>query len=110
MRIIIDAQLSPHLAVWISQQFGIEAFSVKFLGLRDAEDITIFEKARELEAIVITKDDDFVRLINQKGSPPKIIWVTCGNTSNERMKQILVQHLQNALTLLETSDLVEIAD
>jgi predicted nuclease of predicted toxin-antitoxin system len=33
MKIIIDAQLSPHLAVWINQTFGFKAFSVKFLAL-----------------------------------------------------------------------------
>jgi predicted nuclease of predicted toxin-antitoxin system len=110
MKIIVDAQLSPHLAVWISQQFEMEAFSVKFLGLRDADDTTIFEKARELNAIVLTKDNDFLRLLDEKGSPPKIIWVTCGNTSNDRMREILIQHLENALKLLETADLVEMTD
>ena len=40
----------------------------------------------------------------------KIIWLTCGNTSNQRMKEVLSQHLLNALTLLQTTDLVEISD
>jgi predicted nuclease of predicted toxin-antitoxin system len=110
MKIIVDAQLSPSLALWLTQAFGIEAYSVKFLGLRDAKDQDIFEEARKLDAIVLTKDDDFVNLVAQKGSPPKIIWVTCGNTSNQRMKEILTQHLSNALNLLQTADLVEISD
>ena len=110
MQLIIDAQLSPHLAVWINQVFGIEVYSVKFLSLRDADDIEIYAKAREMKAIVLTKDEDFVRILSQKGSPPKIIWITCGNTSNDRISAILIQHLQNALTLLETADLVEITD
>lgn len=90
--------------------FDVEAYSVKFLGLRDARDCDIFEEARKLKAIVLTKDDDFVKLVAEKGSPPKIIWVTCGNTSNQRMKEILTQHLFNALSLLKTTDLVEISD
>ncbi|MFN8344273.1 MAG: DUF5615 family PIN-like protein [Spirosomataceae bacterium] len=110
MKIIVDAQLSPSLALWLTQAFGIESYSVKFLGLRDAKDRDIFEEARKLDAIVLTKDDDFVNLVAQKGSPPKIIWITCGNTSNQRMKEILTQHLSNALSLLQTADLVEISD
>lgn len=110
MKIIVDAQLSPSLALWLTQTFDIEAYSVKFLGLRDAKDQDIFEEARKLDAIVLTKDDDFVNLVAQKGSPPKIIWITCGNTSNQRMKEILTQHLLNALSLLQTADLVEISD
>lgn len=34
----IDAQLSPALAPWIAEHFRIEAFSVKYLGHRNATD------------------------------------------------------------------------
>ncbi|MCU0338341.1 MAG: DUF5615 family PIN-like protein [Spirosomaceae bacterium] len=61
------------LALSITDKFGIEAFSVKFWGLRDATDEVIFAEARKQNAIVLTKDEDFVNLISQKGSPPKII-------------------------------------
>lgn len=108
--IIIDAQLSPHLAPWIEQNFGIQTFSASFLGLRHAEDISIFQQARDLKAIVMTKDEDFVQLFHRLGSPPKIIWVTCGNTSNARMKQLLSEKLGETLDLLQTFDLVEISD
>ena len=108
--LIIDAQLSPHLANWIKEQFGIEAYSAKYLGLRDAEDLEIFLEARRLNAIVLTKDEDFVQLLDQKGSPPKVIWITCGNTSNQKMREILTAKLLIALELLESTDLVEITD
>jgi predicted nuclease of predicted toxin-antitoxin system len=110
MKLIIDAQLSPHLALWINQVFKIETFSVKFLGLRDASDIEIWEEARKLNAVVLTKDNDFVNLLSLRGSPPKIIWITCGNTSNQRMKEVLTQHLTNALSMLKETELVEISD
>jgi predicted nuclease of predicted toxin-antitoxin system len=108
--LIIDAQLSPHLAIWIQEQFGLDSYSVQYLGLREAEDLEIFMEARRLDAIVLTKDEDFVQLLNQKGSPPKVIWITCGNTSNQRMREILSSQLQIALDLLKTTDLVEITD
>jgi predicted nuclease of predicted toxin-antitoxin system len=62
MTVWIDAQLSPALAPWITSTFGIEAFSVAFLGLRDAEDETIFRAARKANAVVMTKDADFLEL------------------------------------------------
>jgi len=88
----------------------MESFSVGYLGYRDATDAEIFEYARASQAIVMTKDDDFVRLHYQRGSPPKIIWITCGNTSNEHIKKILRDKLPQVLALLNTSDLVEITD
>lgn len=47
---------------WITDHFPeIEAYSVKYLGLRDAEDPEIFEAARMAGAVVMTKDNDFVQ-------------------------------------------------
>lgn len=106
--IILDAHISPVLAVWISTVFQIECCSAKFLNLLEAEDKQIFFIARDKNAVVITKDDDFVSLLNRNGSPPKIIWLTCGNTSRERLRQILALNLRQALDLLQTADLVEI--
>ncbi|MDO8365932.1 MAG: DUF5615 family PIN-like protein [Saprospiraceae bacterium] len=107
--LLIDAQLSPSLALWVKDHFGIECFSVGYIGYRDASDIDIFFKARELDGIVLTKDDDFVKLLHQHGSPPRIIWLTCGNTSNARMREILMVYLETALEMLDTNDLVEIS-
>jgi predicted nuclease of predicted toxin-antitoxin system len=49
-----------------------------------------------------------VKLLEQLGSPPKIIWLTCGNSSKQRLKEIFEQHLLDALKLLENTDFVEI--
>lgn len=107
--IILDVHLSPGLAVWINTTFKIECFSASYLGLQFASDKEIFLHARKYNAIVITKDDDFVSLLTRNGSPPKVIWLTCGNTSNNRLKEIFIQNLPQALQLLQTTDLVEIA-
>lgn len=112
MKIWIDAQLSPSLAAWINRTFDdVQAKSVKALGLRDASDIEIYEKAKLDNAIVMSKDDDFIQLIDQKGSPPKLIWITCGNTSNTKMREILSKTFPKAKKLLESGeDIVEISD
>lgn len=110
MKLWIDAQLSPALAKWINENFAnIEATAVRDLGLRDAEDQVIFFSAREADVTVMTKDSDFLELQRRLGTPPKIIWVTCGNTSNARLKEILVASLRQACELLESGEiLVEI--
>lgn len=86
------------------------AVALRDIGLRDAEDYEIFEAAKAQGAIVITKDRDFVDLVDRFGSPPQIIWLTCGNTSNARLREILSATLPEALELLRTGEmLVEIS-
>ena len=109
MTIWVDAQFSPRIARWISANFPVTAQPLREIGLRDAEDDDIFAAARAAGVIVLTKDSDFVRLLEQYGSPPKILWLTCGNTSDAALQQILGRHLTTALSLLDGGeDLVEI--
>jgi predicted nuclease of predicted toxin-antitoxin system len=111
MTIWIDAQLSPALAAWIRQHLAVDAVAVRDLGLRDATDRESFMAARRATAVVMTKDSDFVQLINTYGVPPQVIWLTCGNTSNARLRTILTKMLAPALALLATGEkLVEIRD
>ena len=111
MKFWVDAQLSPALAPWLRDTFAVEAFSVRWLGLQHADDEVIFAAARETKAVVITKDRDFVHLLERHGPPPRLIWVTCGNTSNAQMRKILRQTFPEALLLLQAGEsLVEITD
>jgi predicted nuclease of predicted toxin-antitoxin system len=110
MTIWIDAQLSPAIATWITNTFGVTALALRDVGLRDAEDPEIFEAAKAQEIIFMTKDSDFADLVNRLGSPPQIIWLTCGNTSNARLREILSATLLEALELLRAGEaLVEIS-
>jgi predicted nuclease of predicted toxin-antitoxin system len=66
----IDAQLSPALVRWVSDTFGVAAHAVRDLGLREAKDLGIFHAAREAGAVVMSKDSDFVLLLERFGPPP----------------------------------------
>ena len=110
MRIWVDAQMSPAIATWIRSNYAVSAVAIRDLGLRDAEDKEIFEAARQENAVVMTKDSDFVLLLDRLGPPPQVIWVTCGNTSNARLKEVLTNTLPKALDLLNFGEkLVEIS-
>lgn len=111
MKLWVDAQLSPALAPWLSATFGIEAVSVSRILMRDATDAEIFWAARAATAAVMTKDRDFLEWVDRFGSPPQVLWITAGNTSNARMREILLSALPDALALLVAGEpLVEIAD
>ena len=111
MTLWLDAHISPHLVTWIRDTTGFVVVHVRDLGLNEAEDSLIFSRAREADAIVITKDRDFVELLSRLGPPPRVIWCTCGNTSNDRLRAVLSETLGDALNLLNRGErLVEISD
>ena len=107
-RVIIwlDAQLSPQVARWIDETFKVECRHVRDIGLRDAEDPEIFRQARAASAVVMTKDEDFVDLVERNGAPPQVIWITCGNLSNANFKSLLTDTLPDAIALIESGEAV----
>lgn len=106
MTIWVDAQLSPSLAKWITETFGIPAQAVRELGLRDAKDLAIFQTAREADAVILTKDADFLDILHLHGAPPRL---TYGNTSNQNVRLILSSTLPEAIRFLEFGEkIVEI--
>jgi hypothetical protein len=51
----IDAQLSPAIAGWIRSELRIDCVAVREIGLRDSEDLEIFNAARNAGVVVMTK-------------------------------------------------------
>jgi predicted nuclease of predicted toxin-antitoxin system len=105
----VDAQLPPALARWLQDLGESRAVHVEDLGLLKAEDQEIFEGARQARAVVITKDNDFVQIQERRGPPPQVLWITCGNTSNRALKDLIVRSWPRAKGLLAAGEaLVEI--
>lgn len=110
MTVWVDAQLSPGIARWLSSRFEIEAIPVRDLGLRESTDRQIFEAARAAGAVVITKDRDFVEMVERIGPPPQVVWITSGNTSDQRLRKILGRVFPEAVEMLAAGEpLVEIS-
>ena len=97
MKIWIDAHISPGIAAWITETFAVEAKSLRGLGLQEADDLEIFRRAKSEDVVFITKDADFVDLVEVRGAPPRVILLRCGNTTNRRLREIFASHLQEAL-------------
>lgn len=106
MKLWIDAQLPPTLANWLTNTFNIEALALRELGLRDSKDVEIFEAARTVNAVIMTKDSDFVDLVCRLGIPPQIIWLTCGNVTNRYLHQLLIVTLPDALERLRQGEMI----
>ena len=77
MTFLVDAQLPPALAQWIFAR-GHEATHVSDIALLKATDPDIWEHARQQNAIIISKDEDFVDRWLMEQAPVALIWVPKG--------------------------------
>jgi predicted nuclease of predicted toxin-antitoxin system len=104
MRFLVDDQLPPALARWLTAQ-GHEASHVKDLGLTGATDRKVWERARIDGAVVVTKDEDFLNLQRQVPGPA-ILWITMGNCSKGELLKRMELGLVEIVAALEAEELV----
>ena len=95
MRFLVDAQLPPALAHWLSAR-GHEAVHVAEMGMQAASDRLIWDCALAEDWVIITKDEDFAqrKLLARIG--PTVVWIRWPNT---RRQQLLVQ-FETALPMI----------
>jgi len=74
MRFLVDAQLPPALARWLSGK-GHEAEHVADRQMEAASDAAIWDFALRTSAAIITKDEDFAqrKVLTEKG--PVVIYL-----------------------------------
>jgi predicted nuclease of predicted toxin-antitoxin system len=90
MKILLDANISWKLIHALTPIFG-ECAHVDFIGLEvPLEDIEIWNYALENEFVIITKDNDFVDLLDMHGFPPKVVLLKTGNNSSKALMELLI--------------------
>jgi predicted nuclease of predicted toxin-antitoxin system len=105
---LVDAQLPPALARWL-REAGHEAQHVDELGWRDASDELIWTHALQLDAVIVTKDEDFAVRSAQADVAPVIVWLRVGNTTNPALRAWIELRLSDIVVLLtQGSRLVEV--
>jgi len=78
VRFLVDAQLPPALARWLTER-GEEADHLTDLELLRAADETIWRLGAERGAVVISKDENFALRAQLTSGGPQVVWVRWGN-------------------------------
>lgn len=86
MRFIIDAQLPPALARWLSER-GHDAEHAADEHLEAASDSVIWDRAMATSAVIVSKDEDFAQRKARVDGGPVVVWVRLPNT---RRRELLV--------------------
>ena len=99
MRLLLDANLSWRLCGELSHHFD-EVKHVDNIDLNiPAKDHEIWNWAFQNEFLIVTNDEDFLDLLMVKGFPPQVVLLRTGNQSNKFIKDILIQHKEDILSL-----------
>ena len=91
VKLLFDQNLSPKLVKRLENIYP-NSDHLDLLGLGTADDVLVWEHARQNDFVVVTKDADFADLSVLRGFPPKVVWIRTGNCSTNDIEEILRDH------------------
>jgi predicted nuclease of predicted toxin-antitoxin system len=103
VKLLFDENLSGRLPRMLADMFPDSA-DVLSLGLRGTADRVIWDRARDGEFVLVTKDEDFQRLSVLLGAPPKVIWVRLGNCAPADVARLLRFRVEQIRAFVEHPD------
>lgn len=108
MKFLVNAQL-PRRLIHRLQEFGHEAVHTLDLPLGNCTpDETINEVSLRENAIVITKDADFVDSFILHRKPYKLLLISTGNVTNADLEALLLQYMTDIVKGFESHDFIEL--
>ena len=88
MKLLDDQNLSRKLVNHLADIFP--SFShVQFHGLAEKTDTDIWEFSKTNDFCIVTQDADFAERSRLYGSPPKVVWLRCGNTPTKEIEALI---------------------
>jgi predicted nuclease of predicted toxin-antitoxin system len=88
VKLLFDHNVSPWLCRSLADLFP-GSIHVRDVGLREADDATIWDYAATHSLAIVTKDADFRQRSFLLGFPPKIVWLRSGNCSTKTIEDLL---------------------
>ena len=102
IRLLFDENLSAALVQRLATAYP-GSLHVRDLGQGGASDAKVWTLAKEHQAILVSRDDDFRAMAVLVGPPPKVVWLNVGNVRTEQVATLL-EASQRALERLVAND------
>ena len=107
MKLLLDENLSRRLVPFL--QFNYPGSSqVVLLGMESATDKEVWQRARDEDYVIVTRDADFQELSLVWGQPPKVIRLKTPNLSRAATLKVLTDNSDLILDALVVNNLASV--
>jgi predicted nuclease of predicted toxin-antitoxin system len=109
MKFVVDAQLPRRLARELAASGHDAVHTLDFPAANRTQDREVVALAIRENRIVVTKDNDFITSFLLHGAPPKLLLISTGNISNDRLSKLLASNLTALENAFVKHDFVELS-
>jgi len=107
MKLLLDENLSRRLVPFLQHDYP-GSNQVVLLGMASASDKEVWQKAKEDDYVIVTRDADFQELSLVWGQPPKVIRLKTLNQSRAVTLKVLIDNRDAIVESLVSNDLASV--
>lgn len=107
MKLLLDENLSRRLVPFLQHDYP-GSIQVVLLGMESATDKEVWQKAKEDDYVIVTRDADFQELSLVWGQPPKVIRLKTLNQTRAATLKLLIENKDVIADSLFTQGLASI--
>jgi predicted nuclease of predicted toxin-antitoxin system len=104
LRLLFDQNLSRKLVTRLANLYP-NSSHVQSHRLAEETDTEIWEFAKSNDFCIVTQDADFAERSRLYGSPPKVIWLRCGNAPTAQVEALLRSGEESIQELLNNPEM-----
>ena len=107
MKLLLDENLSRRLVPFLQHDYPGTS-QVVLLGLESASDRVVWQKAKDEDYVIVTRDADFQELSLVWGQPPKVVRLRTLNQTRAATLRVLIDNRDLIVESLVTNDLASV--
>ena len=103
MKLLFDQNLSFKLCGRLADLFP-GSNQARQLHLDEADDRAIWQFAKDNGFTIVSLDSDFADMAALYGSPPKVIWLRCGNQPNDAIEKLFRRNAEAITAFVQDTE------
>jgi predicted nuclease of predicted toxin-antitoxin system len=104
VKLLLDENLSWRMIKQLQPFFAAVVHVSELKISQPADDISIWNYAKQNDFTIISKDDDFEKIVLLRKAPPKLIYLKTFNLSTKGLVDLIIENKEKLVEFITTDD------
>jgi len=104
VKLLLDENLSWRMIKQLKPFFAEVVHASELKISQPADDISIWNYAKKYDFTIISKDDDFEKIVLLRKAPPKLIYLKTFNLSTKGLLDLIIENKEKLFEFISTEE------
>lgn len=104
MKLLLDENLSWRMIKHLTPFFEEVVHASELKIIQPADDISIWNYAKKNGFTIVSKDDDFVKIVLLRKAPPKLIYLKTYNLDTKKLIDLILESMDKISSFINSNE------